>query len=127
MNIDTPLVLVTSLQVTGCCSAASCRPFGCKFSAARKGFLGSDAGGRQGGVQTCARHGILLRETFGEKDREAADERITRARGIHRGYGKRRHVDVSGRVGKQSTAGAEREHHPAETFVAQRGGTCRRL
>ncbi len=64
----------------------------------RKGDLSADARDRQGGHGVRAVYGTMERRPLGEKNRQAADERIAGAGGVYR-------VDPDGRDMLYSLAG----------------------
>ena len=49
----------------------------------------------------CSGDGVLFGSAFRQKHRQAADEGVTRTRGVYGSDGKRRHMDTALRAGDQ--------------------------
>src|SRR5450432_3239448 len=77
-----------------------------------KRFLRSDSRRGQTGIQIRAPHGLKFRHSFAEKDREAANERVSRAGAVHTRHREWSRVLAAVAAGEQRSVRPERDNHP---------------
>src|SRR4029077_13292547 len=107
-----------------CAAPSAALPVACAFGlevhALEEGFLSSNAGGREAGVEIGARDGLPLGDSLGEKDRETADEGIARTRRIDRGHRIGGDVHRAALICEQRTARTQSHIHLAEALRHER-------